>query len=98
MDYIDSLFHEIIKATTREKLQYLEDDINISKGLDQIPNRHDLRFLKLALQNRYSYVLFCEILTELENLNGLMNPEEGLIDKFKEEVDANNIILLKDLT
>lgn len=86
MDYIDLLFHEIGKAETREKLLYLEDDIDIANTLGQLGSKENRRVLKIALQTRYYYILFNELLEELEQMNNFINPDESLTLRFKDEV------------
>ena len=99
VDYIDVLFHEISKAKTRERLLYLEDDIGIAIGLGQIPNRQDIRFLKLALQNRYSYTIFKEI---LEELNDRIDPDSNFsvknsYEQKMEKIEKRHLVLLDNL-
>ena len=92
--YVDLLFTRISKALSREELLYLEDDIEIAKGLGDIPNKQDLLILKLALQSKYSYIIFKEVLEEMEIMNGIVNPESKLASKFEKEVKTVQLRLL----
>lgn len=94
VSYVDLLLEGILSAKNREKLLFLRDDMDIANGLGQI-NNNDIRVLNIALQGRMSYLIFSDVLGELENLNGIMRPED-MLKKFEDEVtDLDNIVLLK---
>jgi len=84
---VDLLLHEISKAKDLNRLLFLEDDVEISKGLGQIPNKQDQRILKLAMESRYSYIIFKEILTELEiMLENDGYPKLTLVKDFENKI------------
>lgn len=68
MDYVDLLLDEISKAKTNKELIYIYDDIEVAKGLGDLDNKQDQRLLRVALECRYSYILFKDILGNLEKL------------------------------
>jgi hypothetical protein len=91
--YSNLLFYEILKAKDLGKLLVLEDDLNIAISLEDINDCMEIKLCKLALQSRYSYLYFKEILTELEKTN----QSYGLVEKYEEEIEKKtNLILINN--
>lgn len=84
IEFVDLLFDRISVADSHKTLVYLEDDLNIAVGLGQIPDKKEIRFLKLAIQSRMSYVIFKEMLGQLESLlDEDVKPKLTLVKDFE---------------
>ena len=93
-NYVDMIYDEIMRSHHKEKLFWIEEDIDIAKGLGQINDPMELRFLKLTLQTRLSYLIFNNILTEIEKMNNITTPENGLFENFEKEMKRSKLKLL----
>lgn len=88
MDYVDLLLHKITTAETLQMLLYIQDDIDMAKGLGDLTNKQDLRLLKVAAESRYSYIIFKQVLFDLEKLLEMDgSPKLTLVRDFESKLD-----------